>query len=542
MSLNTERHRELVFPATLPLSRRAALRLLGGAAIAGAAGGSWQSSAIARQEAEQPVHGGEITYALSSDPPNLDPHIASGTAARAVKLMVYNSLAQFEASGDMVPDLADSWEISEDGLEYTYALKSGVTFHDGTPLTAEDVKATIERIQDESVGASRQVELLNINEITVVDDLTITFRLEQPNSALTEYFALPETAIVSRAFLESGADLNTEMMGTGPFQLVSREPGVSTVMERFGEYFDGDLPYLDRITFVPYPDENTRVLAIQGGEADVADYIPWRDWEALESDPNLKLASGEYSAFMAVQYNVREAPFDDPNVRVALGYAFDRNAIAQAAFFGRASEITGGVIPPTSWAYNQDLEGMVTYDPDRAQQMLADAGYADGFTVTLMSTSQYGMHQSTAEIVQNNLQAIGIDCQLELYDWATVVQRHAAGDYQFRIQGTAGDLPDPDWLTNFFGSGSPHEASAGFSDPQLDELLAEGRTTLDQEARKESYLQVEQRLLELAPWNFLVYRQDAEAVKAEIQGYEHLPGLLGYFSGITLRKTWIEES
>jgi glutathione transport system substrate-binding protein len=174
--------------------------------------------------------------------------------------------------------------------------------------------------------------------------------------------------------------------------------------------------------------------------------------------------------------------------------------------------------------------------------MLADAGYADGFTVTLMSTSQYGMHQSTAEIVQNNLQAIGIDCQLELYDWATVVQRHAAGDYQFRIQGTAGDLPDPDWLTNFFGSGSPNEASAGFSDPQLDELLAEGRTTSDQEARKEIYLQVEQRLLEIAPWNFLVYRQDAEAVKAEIQGYEHLPGLLGYFSGITLRKTWIEES
>jgi ABC-type transport system substrate-binding protein len=97
-------------------------------------------------------------------------------------------------------------------------------------------------------------------------------------------------------------------------------------------------------------------------------------------------------------------------------------------------------------------------------------------------------------------------------------------------------------LTNFFGSGSPNEASAGFSDPQLDELLAEGRTTSDQEARKEIYLQVEQRLLEIAPWNFLVYRQDAEAVKAEIQGYEHLPGLLGYFSGITLRKTWIEES
>lgn len=541
MNVDSKRNRKLVFPEAF-LTRRAALQLIGSAAMASAAGVGWHAGTFARQESGEPVHGGELTYALSSDPPNLDPHIASGTAARAVKLMTYNSLAQFEANGDMVPDLAESWDISEDGLEYTFALRSGVTFHDGTPLSAEDVRATVERIQDESVGASRYVELRNIREITVVDDLTITFQLEQPNAALLEYFALPETAIVSQEFLEGGGDLNTEMMGTGPFRLVSREPGVSIVMERFDEYFDGDLPYLDTLTFIPYADENTRVLAVQGGETHIADYIPWRDMDAIENDPNLRLASGEYSAFMAVQYNVREAPFDDPNVRVALGYAFDRNAIAQAAFFGRASEITGGPIPPTSWAYHEELEGTFTYDPERAQQLLADAGYGDGFSVSLLSTSQYGMHQSTAEIVQNNLASIGIDCQLELYDWATVVQRHAVGDYQFRIQGTAGDLPDPDWLTNFFASGSPHEDSAGFSDPQLDELLAEGRTTLDQEERVQIYLQAEQRLLELSPWNFLVYRQDGEAVRSVVEGYEHLPGLLGYFSGITLRKTWLQPS
>ncbi len=159
-----------------------------------------------------------------------------------------------------------------------------------------------------------------------------------------------------------------------------------------------------------------------------------------------------------------------------------------------------------------------------------------------MSTSQYGMHQSTAEIVQNNLQAIGIDCKLELFDWATVVQKHAASEYQFRIQGTAGDLPDPDWLTNFFGTGSSHEVSAGFSDPQLDELLQAGRSTLEPDARKRIYQQIEQRLLELSPWSFLVYRQDGEALKAEIQGYAHLPGILGFFSGITLRRTWIQSS
>jgi ABC-type transport system substrate-binding protein len=124
-------------------------------------------------------------------------------------------------------------------------------------------------------------------------------------------------------------------------------------------------------------------------------------------------------------YNHRVEPFDDPAVRYALNFAFDYQAIADAAFFGRAAAITGGLIPEGHWAHHEGLEGLHEYDPDRAQELLAEAGYPDGFPCTLMSTSQYGMHQNTAEIVQNNLQAIGVDCELELFDWATVVDRHA---------------------------------------------------------------------------------------------------------------------
>lgn len=210
--------------------------------------------------------------------------------------------------------------------------------------------------------------------------------------------------------------------------------------------------------------------------------------------------------------------------------------------FGRGQPITGGIIPQSSWAYDGALEGTYTYDPDKAKQLLQEAGYGDGFSAVLLSTSQYGMHQTTAEICQKNLQDIGIDCKVELYDWATVVQKDTEGQYQFRIHGLATDIPDPAFLTTFFQTGSRYAKSNGFSDPQIDQWLQEGLATVDQAKRKEIYKQVEQRVLELAPWTFLSWRMQGEAVKQEVQGYEHLPGGIGFLSGITLQEVWIEPA
>lgn len=557
--------------ASRSLSRRAALRLAGavlgtlstGALLAacggesatqgGATPAATQPSAgaasptpaggttpAATPSAAEPVRGGELIYALSSDPPNLDPHISTGTAARTVKLQLYNGLLRYHEDGSFGPDLAEAWDVASDGLEYTFTLKQGVQFHDGSPFTANDVKATVERIQDESVGATRRVELATISQVTTEGDQTVRFRLQTPHAALLAYLALPECAILSSEFLANGRDPNTDVVGTGPFKFVSREPGVRIEVERNDNYHVQGLPYLDRVTFIPYPDENTRMSAVRGGDAHFADYVPWKDMSSIEQDPNLKLETALNSAFMCVIYNVRHEPFNDPRVRVALSYAYDRQAIINAAFFGRAIPMTGGVIPPQSWAYNRDLEGTYTYDPERAKRLLAEAGYGEGFSVTLLSTSQYGMHQSTAEVVQNNLQAIGIDCKLELYDWQTVVQKHTKGEYQFRIHGLAMEILDPDALTNFFQTGSPFSKSTGFVDEQIDRLLAEGRSTQDEDERRKIYNQLERRVLEAAPWTFLVYRQDGDALRKEVQGYKRLPGGLGFISGVTLQQVWFQ--
>jgi glutathione transport system substrate-binding protein len=486
-------------------------------------------------------HGGELQYALSADPPNLDPHISTGTASRTVKLQAYNSLLMYTDDAEIAGALATDWEVSDDGTEYSFDLREGVTFHDGSDFTADDVVASFERIQEEGLGATRGPEMRTISEMTSENDYDFTMILDEPNAAIMEYLAQPETSIISSQFLDDGGDPDLEMVGTGPFEFVEYEPGVRMVFERNEDYWRDGLPYLDRIVFVPFPDENTRIAAVQGGDAHIGDYVPWRDFETVEDDENLELVSSDNSAFMCVQFNIRREPFDNPDVRRALAYAFDRDAIAEAAFFGRADAITGGLMPPGHWAHNDDLDGTFTYDPDQAQELLAEAGYEDGFSATLMSTSQYGMHQNTAEIVQDNLRAIGLDIELELFDWSTVVDRHNEGEYDFRIHGLAPDSNDPDFMTLFFYPGSNHSNSTGFEDDEITNLLDEGRALVNEDERIEVYHQLEERLLELSPWNFLVYRQDAEAIRSGVHGYRRLPGGVGFLSGVFLQEVWLEE-
>jgi glutathione transport system substrate-binding protein len=485
--------------------------------------------------------GGELRYALSADPPNLDPHLSTGTASRTVKLQAYNGLLMYTDDSEIIGALATDWEVSDDGTEYSFDLREGVTFHDGSEFSVEDVIASFERIQDESTGAQRGPELRTVSEMNSDDDYHFTMVLEEPNVALLEYLAQPETSILSGQFLEEDGDPNTDMVGTGPFVFQEYEPGVRIVFERNEDYWRDGYPYLDRIVFTPYPDENTRVSALQGGDADIADYIPWRDFQTMEDDEAIELVNSPASSFMCIQYNTAREPFDDPAVRRALAYAFDREAMIQSAFFGRAEEITGGLIPRDSFAYAEDLEGTYTYDPDRARELLAEAGYEDGFSATLMSTSQYGMHQNTAEVAESNLSDIGIDVELELLDWSTVTDRHNEGDYDFRVHGLAPDSNDPDFLTLFFYPGSVHSTSTGFEDEEITNLLDEGRATTDEDERIEIYHQIEERLIELQPFNFLVYREDAEAIHSYVQGYRRLSGGVGFLSGVFLQEVWLDQ-
>jgi len=508
----------------------------------GSASGTPSGSGSSTSEPSNVVKGGELKWALSSDPPNQDPHISTGTAARAVKIAIYNRLARYWTKGEVAPDLATKWDISTDGLTYTFTLVD-TTFHDGTPFTADDVKASIERIQDPKVGATQSDQMKPITSVTASDPRTAVFKLSKPAAALISVLALPECAIVSKKFLDGGGDPNKTMMGTGPFKFVSREPGVNVVVQKNDKFFREGMPYLDKITYLPYQNEDTRVAALKSGDVDIAEYIPWKDMDSIDKSNDLNLITTKGSSFMLLIYNTKQKPFDDAKVRHALGYAFDRDSIVQAAFFGRGEIITGGLITEDSWAYDAKLKDYYSYDPDKAKQLLTEAGQdPKSMKLTLMSTGQYGMHQSTGEVCQKNLQDLGIDCKLDLFDWATEVKKHTEGDYQFRVQGTSPDFPDPDYLTTFLYSTAVSQSRDSLSDQQIDQWLDEARQETDQAKRKELYNQIEERAAEIAPYTLLCWRDDGYGTRKTVQGFEVLPRMNVFQSPNTLEQVWLKKS
>ncbi|MEZ4638951.1 MAG: ABC transporter substrate-binding protein [Caldilineaceae bacterium] len=247
---------------------------------------SGASEAAGEEMAEpgEPKQGGILTYGLVGDPPALDPHTQRGAADATVKAQVYDTLLTWDREMNAVPRLAESWEIVDD-TTIQFKLREGVKFHDGSEMTAEDVVFSYERIQNPDTGATAAGFLKDVT-FEVIDTYTVQMNLPAPNAAIFQNLCRGDTAIVSKAWVEGGADLNQEMMGTGPFTYVGREPGVSLEIARNPDYFRAPLPYLDGVKFIPYADETAKVTAIRTGEIDFIDYVPWIDMDEIEGLAN----------------------------------------------------------------------------------------------------------------------------------------------------------------------------------------------------------------------------------------------------------------
>jgi len=275
--------------------------------------------------------------------------------------------------------------------------------------------------------------------------------------------------------------------------------------------------------------------ALQAGNLDLIEYVPWQSMDAINADPKLKMDATD-GPFMYLVFNGTQGPFKDARVRQAVCFAVKREDVAKAAFYGHASVLNGLPITSDSQFYDAKLAKYWSYDPDRAKQLLADAGLGGGFSCTLLSNITNGMHKSTAEVVQQNLAAIGINVQLALPEWANFVTLGNRGQYEFAVNGSTMDSNDPDGLTSRIdGSLSPSFArSAGLVIPELTKLLAAGRSELDMARRKAIYAQVQQVALEQVPACFLVLRSQAYAMQKNVQGFHDLPRQLTFYSGYTL--------
>ncbi|WP_439495361.1 ABC transporter substrate-binding protein [Bosea sp. (in: a-proteobacteria)] len=508
------------------LSTRRREFLLGGGALGAGllAPGLFTGGAHAAQA-------GTVTYGLSAYPPNLRPFEWSGAAAATVKALMFRGLLTFDEKGEVIPELAESWS-QPDAKTYLFKLRPNATFQNGEPVTADDVKASFEAIRLEKWAYVRQA-FRDVETIEVVDPKTVRIALNQPTPSFLFVLAGQNAPIVwSKQMNRLDA-----MVGAGPYRLESSEKGVSLTFKARTDFYKPGLPKLETVRFIAYPDDALRVAALNAGDVDIIDYVPFQSMKSIAEAPGLSLQS-PLGLYMYIVFNLKQGPFTDPKVRRAVAHALKRDDVVKAAFFGQGRVLDGVPIPEGPYQV-KELEHLWPYDPDRAKSLLKEAG-AQNLQATLLATSTYGFHKDIAEIMQQQLAAVGMQIKLALPEWGVRVNQGNEGRYHFAINGGSPDLGDPDDLTALFGSGSDsYRRSFGLFDSNLDTLLKSGRYEPDQAKRVQIYAELQRAVQESTPVTFINYRLQGWGVRSRVKDFKALPNQMLSQTGMEFDKVYV---
>lgn len=463
--------------------------------------------------------GAELTVAVSTEPPGLDP---TTNAAAVIDFLLqhnlYEGLVQVDADGNIHGQIARTWEISSDGRIWTFHLRPGITFHDGTPCDAAAVQKSFLRAMDPKTGHPHPEYYQGIEEIEVLDPQTTRFRLGAPDAAFLALLAQGDSVIVPAPAL----GLAVHPLGTGPFRFVEWRPGDRIVLERNPDYYLPGTPKLDRVTFRFIPDPAAQLAALRAGDVDLVAEITPEVAVGLEGDPKFAVVSGPQALVQILALNNAREPFTDPRVRQAIAHAVDRYQIIDLVSLGYGTPIGSHVTPAI--LYYADMTWLYPHDPARARELLHEAGYPEGFSATLTLPSNYVFHVRTGELIAAQLGEVGIEVALELVDWGTWLERvHAQADYDLTVIGHVGRL-DPALMLWDYGPTRPdYYFRRGWENDELDWLLGLGATATDPEARRAIYT-VAQYLIAREVVN--VFLQDPHrilAMRAQVLGVEVFP-------------------
>ena len=473
-----------------------------------------------------------LKFGLSAYPPNMDPFSHSGTAADTVKLQVFRGLLGLDHDGNVVGEVAGKWDQSRQ-TDFVFHIRPNATFQNGDPVTAADVQWSIEQITKPGSTAYLLSDLKVISKIEAVDAKTVRIVLHEPTPSFSRLLATPYVPVLSaKAGLASP-------VGAGPYRIARLERGVSVDFEAFEGYYKEGYPKTKKLQMIVYADENLRVTALETGDLDIIEYVPWQDMARIQKNPALVLEESFGAVDMDIVFNVKQPPFGDARVRQAVAYAIKREDIVKAAFFGRGKPLYGLPLNENSIFANAKTEDLWRYDPNKAKSLLKQAGVV-GHKVTMLATSTYAMHQDTAEVVQQYLIAAGLQVALQLPDWGARVALGNKGQYQFAINGVAPVISDPDGLTTMIGSGpASYQRSFGYSNKKLDALLARGRHEVDLAKRKLDYEAVAALVKEDVPLCMLTRRSQGYGLKKTVQGFHALPGSDNGYSGYVLEDAFL---
>ncbi|HEY8286821.1 MAG TPA: ABC transporter substrate-binding protein [Chloroflexota bacterium] len=506
-------------------SRRGFLQMTAaGAASAAAIGGPLAAHAAGR--ASSPKRGGILRMGSVGDVPTFDGPLTSSNNAIWTMVLLYDQLTRPSKDGLSVePSLATSWDISPDGKTYTFHLRKGVTFHDGSPMTAEDVKFSVERAVNLKnsqwsflFGAFKSME--------VVDTHTVRAHLSAPHAPFLSDVALFATSVLPKKLVESmGEKFFDHPIGTGPFMFKSWSRGSQLVLARNPHSFRAPMPYLDEFHNIVVPDPNTRVLQVQNGELDVAMFVPPAATAGLAGNPAVTLHTDQFfdSHFITIQTTAK--PYlRDKLVRQAMNYAIDKNAIVKVFLYGHGE--ASGLALPKMYGYTDSIQPY-PYDLNMAKSLLKKSSFPNGFsTVLLVDASTAVPDKQIAEYVQQQLGKIGIKVSIVLQPDAVNLAATQSPHYEMNVGYMTSDIIDPDELVSFAMGGTPGGTNSiwtYYNNPTVNSLAARAAGILDRGQRQKLYDQANQIFHDDAPMIFLYRTPSLTLTSSKVQGFKVLP-------------------
>ncbi len=458
----------------------------------------------------------EITVGIANDlAESLDPHAAGSSAGtREVMFNVFEGLMKPTPEGELVPAVAESVAVSEDQLTYTFTLREGVKYHNGENVTAEDVVYSIERCSTpDEAGIIAEPALGIIEKIEALDEHSVALTLSHPDGEFLNYMT---AAIVPADYTEQA----TAPVGTGPFRFVSRAAQDSIVLEKFDEYW-GEPAYLDKVTFKIIENADSMVLSQQSGAIDFCNHLP--TVQAAQLGDEFQIVEGAMALVQALYINNKVAPFDNELVRQALCYGTDRQQIIDLAFDGYGTIVGSSMYPALSRYFDETLVDIYPYDVEKAKELLAEAGYPDGFNMTITVPSNYPQHVDTAQVIANQYKEIGINVELKPVEWATWVSEVYKGrDFQATITGLDAHTMTARAMLERFQS-EHGKNFVNYESKEYDRLISEAMAAADDAKRTELYNQAQRDMAENAANVYIQAPADLVAVRKGLEGVRFYP-------------------
>lgn len=493
-------------------------------------------NANSTQDGETKKYKDELVIQAVADISDLDPAYMNDVPTRKVGNLIMDNLLRYDEKGEIIPHIAEKWEVTPDGKTWTFTIRKGIKFHDGTDLTAKEIKFNYDRLLDPNTKATRASDLEVIQSVEEKDPYTLVFHLKEPYAAFIPkcIITMPSLLASPKAIQEQGKDFNQNPIGSGPYILKEWVPNDRVVLEANPDYFLG-APATKRVVFRVMPDAMTSLIELENGKIDILQKVQPTEAQNIMNNEKLTLSAEPGYNVRWIFFNQKIAPFDDVKVRAALTYAVDRAAIQESLLSGVA-ELANGFAPSTSWSYEPNTTPY-DFSVEKAKELLKEAGWSDtngdGFVdkdgknmvVDLnVSNGRYLMDKEIMEVIQNQWKNVGVDAKLNVMEWGSYIEKVKNKDkLGVFFLGYSQDNAEPSIFidTIFHSEGTINYYN--YKNEKVDKLFEQGRVVVDQAERKKLYSEAQKLMADDFPAIPIYSELNQYALTKKVEGFVNTP-------------------